>query len=189
VHKLAGLASLAILLASSGCGPSADNAAGNSGDGVTIDIPDAEPVRNTGGALEKPASAPPPSAREAAAAPSVPKPVTEEPVAAPRSTPKQESAPPKRPVTEERPEPARIANPVEDRAPPVEAPTRASLPLPNAVVSRTIERIGYPCGEVTSSSAIESSSGPAYKVVCSSGETYRASTVHGRLRFRRWEAR
>jgi hypothetical protein len=59
----------------------------------------------------------------------------------------------------------------------------ASLPLPNAVVARTIERIGYSCGKVTGATA--GSSPGVYQVTCSSGDTYQATPVHGRYRFRR----
>ena len=62
-------------------------------------------------------------------------------------------------------------------------PVAASLPLPNAVVARTIERIGYSCGKVTGATA--ASSPGVYQVTCSSGDTYQATPVHGRYRFRR----
>lgn len=62
------------------------------------------------------------------------------------------------------------------------APTPASLPLPNAVVARTIGRIGYPCGQVAAASAM---GGGVFKVTCTSGHSYRAAPVRGRYRFRR----
>ena len=62
------------------------------------------------------------------------------------------------------------------------APTPASLPLPHSVVARTIGRIGYPCGQVASASAM---GGGAFKVTCTSGHSYRAAPVRGRYRFRR----
>ena len=59
----------------------------------------------------------------------------------------------------------------------------ASMPLPNAVVARTINRIGYPCGQVASTSA---SDGPgAFTVTCTSGHSYRAAPVRGRYHFRK----
>jgi hypothetical protein len=62
-------------------------------------------------------------------------------------------------------------------------PVAASLPLSNAVIARTIERIGYRCGEVAST---EAGAAPGvFKVTCSSGQTYQATPVHGRYRFRR----
>ena len=73
-------------------------------------------------------------------------------------------------------------------APPAETasvqPTPASLPLPKSVIARTIHRIGYACGSVTSASAVEGVSG-VYKVTCSSGQSYQASPVRGRYHFRR----
>jgi hypothetical protein len=66
-----------------------------------------------------------------------------------------------------------------------EAPAlAAAMPLPAAVVSRTIERIGYPCGGVASSAPAEGSAG-VFTVTCASGHSYRAAPVHGRYRFRR----
>jgi hypothetical protein len=56
------------------------------------------------------------------------------------------------------------------------------------VVARTIERIGYSCGKVASTSAIEGSSG-AYTVTCTSGQSYRAAPVRGRYHFRRISGR
>ena len=62
-------------------------------------------------------------------------------------------------------------------------PVAASLPLPDTVVARTIERIGYSCGKVTG--AVAGGSPGVYQVTCSSGDTYQATPVHGRYRFRR----
>jgi hypothetical protein len=67
------------------------------------------------------------------------------------------------------------------QAPTVEV-AAAKMPLPNAVVARTIGRIGYPCGQVASTAAM----GPGvFKVTCTSGHSYRAAPVNGRYRFRR----
>ena len=60
--------------------------------------------------------------------------------------------------------------------------TSASLPLSNATIARTIGRIGYSCGTVA---ATEAMGGGAFKVTCSSGQSYRAAPVHGRYRFKR----
>lgn len=64
------------------------------------------------------------------------------------------------------------------------APSAAKLPLPDAVIARTIDRIGYSCGEVTSTAAVEGAAG-VFKVTCASGHSYRAAPVHGRYRFRK----
>ena len=61
-------------------------------------------------------------------------------------------------------------------------PVAASLPLPNRVIARTIERIGYACGQVASTVEGE---GGVYKVTCTSGHSYQATPVRGRYRFRR----
>lgn len=58
------------------------------------------------------------------------------------------------------------------------------LPLPSAVIVRTIERIGYACGGIASATAGEEPG--VYKIACTSGESYQATPVHGRYHFRRW---
>jgi hypothetical protein len=62
---------------------------------------------------------------------------------------------------------------------------RATIPLPDAVVARTIRRIGYACGEIASTTAVDGARG-VFKVTCSSGDSYKATPVHGRYHFRRW---
>lgn len=57
----------------------------------------------------------------------------------------------------------------------------AQMPLSNRTVASTIERIGYACGSVESTSAL----GGGFKVNCSSGQSYQATKVRGRYRFRR----
>ena len=64
----------------------------------------------------------------------------------------------------------------------------AGLPVAARLVARTIDRIGYACGEVASTSAVDGAAG-VYKVTCTSGQSYRAAPVHGRYRFRRWDSR
>jgi hypothetical protein len=61
----------------------------------------------------------------------------------------------------------------------------AALPLSNSTIARTIHHIGYGCGQVTSTIAVEGGSG-VYKVTCASGQSYRAAPVRGRYHFRRW---
>lgn len=67
----------------------------------------------------------------------------------------------------------------------IENAAAAGLPLASKLVARTIEHIGYACGEVASTSAVDGAAG-VYKVTCTSGESYRAAPVHGRYRFKRW---
>lgn len=66
---------------------------------------------------------------------------------------------------------------------PAAQPVAASLPFPNHVVARTLQRIGYACGEVAST--VEAGSPGVYKVTCTSGQAYQATSVRGRYRFRR----
>jgi hypothetical protein len=70
-------------------------------------------------------------------------------------------------------------------APPAQ-PAAAAMPLPDRVIARTIGRIGYPCGSVASTSAVEGGAPGVFKVTCASGHSYRASPVRGRYHFRRW---
>jgi len=61
-------------------------------------------------------------------------------------------------------------------------PTR--LPLPKATIARTIQKIGYPCGGVSSVAPVDA--GGVFKVTCSSGHSYHAAPVGGRYRFKKW---
>ena len=69
-------------------------------------------------------------------------------------------------------------------APPA-APVAAAMPLPNKLIARTIQRIGYACGAVASTSPVEGEAPGVFKVTCTSGQSYQASPVNGRYRFRR----
>jgi hypothetical protein len=60
----------------------------------------------------------------------------------------------------------------------------ASMPLPNTVIARTIGRIGYACGSVSSTAPVEGASG-VFKITCTSGHSYQATPVRGRYHFRR----
>ena len=60
-----------------------------------------------------------------------------------------------------------------------------AMPLSDALVARTISRIGYSCGKVASTTAVEGASG-VFKVTCTSGQSFKATPVGGRYRFRRW---
>jgi hypothetical protein len=63
--------------------------------------------------------------------------------------------------------------------------TAAAMPLSNATIARTIERIGYSCGKVASTAPVAGGAPGTYTVTCTSGHSYRAAPVHGRYRFRR----
>ena len=63
-------------------------------------------------------------------------------------------------------------------------PVAADMPLPGKTIARTLDRVGYKCGDVSGTSAVEGASG-VYNVTCSSGQTYRASRVRGHYRFHR----
>jgi curved DNA-binding protein CbpA len=67
-----------------------------------------------------------------------------------------------------------------------EAPS--AMPLADSVIARTIGRIGYACGAVASTEAVEGSPG-VFKVTCTSGHAYRAAPVRGRYHFKRWSGR
>lgn len=70
---------------------------------------------------------------------------------------------------------------------PAATPVPASLPLSNSVIARTIERIGYSCGEVAS--ATHGDGDGVFNITCSSGQSYQATPVRGRYHFRRLGAR
>ena len=78
----------------------------------------------------------------------------------------------------------RRSNRISPQAPRL-ATTGAGLPLPNAVIARTIERIGYSCGTIGSTVAVAGGAPGVFNVTCSSGHSYQATPVRGRYRFRR----
>lgn len=69
------------------------------------------------------------------------------------------------------------------------AAAAAKMPLPNSVIASTIGRIGYPCGQVASTAAMDGAARGVFKVTCTSGHSYRAAPVNGRYRFRRLGSR
>jgi hypothetical protein len=84
--------------------------------------------------------------------------------------------------------------PSQDRAPegaalsPAPQPdqgTAADLPVSTKLIARTIERIGYRCGDVSSAAPAEGKAQGVYRITCSSGQTYQATPVRGRYHFRR----
>jgi hypothetical protein len=81
--------------------------------------------------------------------------------------------------------PDALANDPLAPAPAASTAVPAAMPLPKSVIARTIERIGYPCGEVSSTVASEGAGPGVYTVTCSSGQTYQGTPVHGRYHFRR----
>jgi hypothetical protein len=148
---------------------------------MTIALPAAEPAKDIA-AL----SPPPPTVAEEG---------PERSTAAVASPPiEREPSPPQPAVAEEQAEagqPAETA-PAEEATAQTAADTpeaqtvAAALPLPNATIARTIERIGYACGQVASTSAVEGEAPGVYKVTCTSGQSYRAAPIRGRYHFRRW---
>lgn len=137
-----------------------------------------------------------PAAKPAVAAPAPGAPVMAETLQAQREVhapPAGRTAPaPKPPVEPKVAEPQPLEIPAADVAeasaalaadPLAPKPVATSMPLSNAVVARTIERIGYSCGEVASTSPMESAG--VFKVTCTSGQSYRAAPVNGRYRFKR----
>jgi hypothetical protein len=67
---------------------------------------------------------------------------------------------------------------------PAVEPTSAKMPLSNAIIARTIGQIGYPCGRVASTTALETPG--VFSITCTSGHTYRAAPVRGRYHFRKY---
>lgn len=102
----------------------------------------------------------------------------------------QPPAPPRLARSEDQPLAQAPTQPAfEEAAATTDAPAvAAQMPLPASVISRTIERIGYPCGGVASTAPVEGSGG-VFTVTCASGHSYRAAPVGGRYRFRRLGSR
>ena len=84
------------------------------------------------------------------------------------------------------PAPETPAADVGEAAAPEPGAVAAKLPLPNALIVRTIERIGYACGGVAAVAPIDGDEPGTYKVTCTSGQSYQARPVHGRYHFKRW---
>jgi hypothetical protein len=98
---------------------------------------------------------------------------------------------PQAPLSEPRETQANASNPNADasaeaiaQAAPIAADA-AHLPLANAVIARTIGRIGYACGQVAATAAIDGEAPGVFKVTCTSGQSYRAAPVGGRYHFKR----
>ena len=65
-------------------------------------------------------------------------------------------------------------------------PSSSALPLSNATIARTLGRVGFSCRQVASTEALE---GGAFKVSCTSGQSFKAAPVNGRYHFRKWSGR
>lgn len=87
-------------------------------------------------------------------------------------------------IVEPSPEGEPVSGQISDgvAAPSAVTQAAAALPLSNRTVAKTLERIGYSCGDVASTSAAGAG---AFKVTCTSGNSYQATPVKGRYRFRR----
>lgn len=72
---------------------------------------------------------------------------------------------------------------------PASSAVASTMPLPNRTIARTIDRIGYACGAVSSTASVEGGAPGVFKVNCTSGQSFQASPVNGRYRFRRWDRR
>lgn len=164
-----------------GCGSEGDDAAAVPAQApsaaVTVELPP-----------ELPESAPQPQAEPEKEAPA---PAAQEAKAERESAEKSEK--PKPPVETAQkavpaPEPGPAAAEESAKAAPSSEPTlvRARLPLSEAQLVRTIERIGYECGSVVGADRQEGEGEPVYRINCSSGAAYRGTTRNGRLFFRPW---
>jgi outer membrane biosynthesis protein TonB len=161
------------------------------------DPPAQKPQRQTSGALTielpEPVTEPSraaPSAEEKAIEPK-PAPAEERPTPAAEEKSKLEAA------AQETSSPSTAAEPT-PTTPPEAAPEEgadatpaastqtARPPLPNRVMARTLDRIGFRCGSVTSSVRLEGDEPSAFQITCSSGQSYRASNRTGRYRFSKW---
>jgi hypothetical protein len=95
-------------------------------------------------------------------------------------------------AVEEPPQPIPEVTSLSDQAAeetPAASAVAAAMPLPNKVIARTIDRIGYACGAVSTTAPVEGEATGIFKVTCTSGQSFQASPVNGRYRFRRWERR
>lgn len=166
-----------------GCGPADDQGTAvtqeiaSTSTSLTLDLPAPQGEEEAALAAEVPEAVPPPPQPE-------PAPVLEKSVAAPAPAPARPAPLVSAPVqVTPPPAAAEIAIP-QPSGEPAAQPARS--PLPEPVLARTIERIGYSCGEVVGTERVEGPRGAVYRINCSSGETYRGTTKRGRMYFRRW---
>lgn len=160
---------------------------------VTVGLPPATPAQDSTAGASVEASAKAPVAHEQAsvetAAQTVTAPATESAPADQQTeqpATQQATADPLAPIgTEASAQPPSDASAADTAA--VSAPAAASaaaMPLANATIAQTIRRIGYACGSVASTEAVDGAAG-VFKVTCSSGDSYRATRLHGRYHFKR----
>ena len=166
-----------------GCGSEGDDAAAvpaqAPGAAVTVELPPELPGSAPQPQTEPEEEAPAPAAQEAKAEP---EPAEKAEKAKPPVETAQKAVPAPEPST-----PAAAGEESAEAAPSSE-PTlvRARLPLSEAQLVRTIERIGYECGSVVGADRQEGEGEPVYRINCSSGAAYRGTTRNGRLFFRPW---
>ncbi len=187
-----GLAVLALALSLPQQNPDRIAAATEPAQAVTVGLPPAAPVQDyvvppqpspAAADQHKPVAATAPEAEATLAATPEPE-DTEQP---PAPLPSVEAATVETPADPLAPS-SDQASSTADAGPAPIAATDAKLPLPTATIARTIERIGYACGSVASATAVDGAAG-AFKITCSSGDSYRAAPVGGRYHFRRWSRR
>lgn len=151
---------------------------------VKASLPAAKPVADPTPQIAAPAAeeARPVQQAVAALAPAPPT-LAETAAAVPEPQPAAAAEPASADVQEAQSATSGVDAVAEEAAPP---PVRAAaMPLPNRVIARTIERIGYACGDVVTTAAVEGAPAGVFKVTCTSGQTYQARPVGGRYRFRR----
>lgn len=159
-----------------------------SGPSVTMPLPEASPPKKADAVNDSEAmpgtAAVTPSTTVTYAAPIIPpkRLQTKEPAPLIRlAPPPVEAATTEEPATAT-PEPS--ADPLAPQPEPTSA-MAARMPLPNSVIAHTLGRIGYSCGQVLSTAAVEGSAPGIFTVSCASGASYRATPVRGRYHFRR----
>ncbi|MDB5698182.1 MAG: hypothetical protein JWN69_986 [Alphaproteobacteria bacterium] len=196
--------SLLAVMMLAACGSSGSEPApeGQASNGLTVELPAAEPYQT----VTRPEAAAPATAMAAA----TDKASVE---AIPEAAPADEEAPEKKPpektgetkaAEKDRkatPAPTAPTAPAEEKqkAAPAKAADRGKSdasdevrlrptrpPLGDAEIARTIDRIGFACGKVVSSAAVEGGPKGTYKINCSSGEAYQGTTKGGHLFFRPW---
>lgn len=158
------------------CG-SGDDGAANSGSGITLQLGEPEPLNEA-----IPANAAAENVVEAQANAVEPvntvAPAEDEDEARANQATEVEPEPAPRPK-QEPPKPDAAAD---------AAPSEARLPVSREQAARTIDRIGFTCGEISSASRVEGGGEDAtyYKITCSSGDVYQGTSRDGRFRFRPW---